>query len=183
MNREMDRDMNTAADTEVATDEVVLTIERPLDAPRQRVWEAFTHPSMFSQWWGPDGTTNLDVGIDATPGGRYAYRMHLPPTPGRGDVIVGVSGEFTEVDAERTLAYTYQWEGQDRITQVTVAMADRPGGGTDLTVRHEGLPMTEFADYETGWNASLDRLDAVTSMASPPMPPTPREDAGHDVTA
>ena len=72
--------MNTPTNNgQLDTDDVTLTIERPLDAPRQRVWEAVTHPSVFSQWWGPEGTTNLDVGIDATVSGRYAYEMHCRP--------------------------------------------------------------------------------------------------------
>jgi len=167
----------------MTTDSVTLTINRMLDTPRQRVWEAFTHPSIFSQWWGPEGTRNMDVGIDAEVGGRYAYRMHLPVTPGREETVVGVSGQFTDVDAQRLLGYTYQWEGQDLITQVMVEFEDRPEGGTELTVRHEGLPNTEFADYETGWNASLDRLEAVTSSASPPASPTPSESGGSDRTA
>lgn len=167
----------------MTTDSVTLTINRMLDAPRQRVWEAFIHPSIFSQWWGPEGTRNLDVAIDAEAGGRYAYRMHLPVSAGREDTVVAVSGEFTEVDAQRLLAYTYQWEGQELVTQVMVEFEDRPEGGTELTVRHEGLPNTEFADYETGWNASLDRLEAVTSMTSPPASPSPSESGGSDSTA
>lgn len=167
----------------MTTDSVTLTINRMLDAPRERVWDAFTHPSLFSQWWGPEGTTNVDVGIDANVGGRYAYRMHLPPNERRGVADVGVSGEFTDVDAHRLLAYTYQWETQDLVTQVTVELEDRPAGGTEVTIRHEGLPNTEFADYEAGWEASLDRLARVVDMSSPPSEPTPSESAGTDRTA
>lgn len=167
----------------MTTDSVTLTINRMLDAPRERVWDAFTHPSLFSQWWGPEGTTNVDVGIDANVGGRFAYRMHLPPNEARGGVDVGVNGEFTDVEPHRMLGYTYQWEGQALVTQVFVELEDRPEGGTEITVRHEGLPNTEFADYEAGWTASLDRLERVVDMSSPPASPTPDESGGSDSTA
>jgi len=145
----------------MTTDTVTLTIDRIIHAPRERVFQSFTDPGQFGQWWGPDGTMNTDVAIDASVGGRYEVCMNLPATYQRESVRTAVSGEFTDVDAHRVLGYTFQWEGQDRITQVTVDFEDREAGGTELTVRHEGLPAVEFAEYEQGWNASLDRLQAL----------------------
>lgn len=167
----------------MTTESVTLTINRMLGAPRERVWDAFTHPSLFSQWWGADGTTNLDVGIDANVGGRYAYRMHLPADAQRPGGDVGVSGEFTDIDPYRVLAYTHQRAGEDLVSQVTVELEDRPEGGTEVSIRHEGVPNIDFADYEAGWEASLDRLERVVDMSSPPSAPTPSESAGTDRTA
>ena len=139
-----------------------LTMTRTFNAPRERVFAAFTDPAMFAQWWGPPGTTNADVEIDASVGGRYATRMHMPPgMPGMEGApsVLGLSGEFTEIEAQRTIAYTFQWEGQELITQVTISLEDAPGGGTLLTLRHEGFPAPEYLpDHEHGWGASFDRL-------------------------
>ena len=34
-----------------------LVFERTFDAPRERVWQAFTDPEIVPRWWGPHGTT------------------------------------------------------------------------------------------------------------------------------
>jgi hypothetical protein len=55
-----------------------LVFERTFDAPRDRVWKAFTDPTMIPRWWGPHGTTATAV-IDPQrytclePRRRYRY--------------------------------------------------------------------------------------------------------------
>lgn len=38
-----------------------LVITRLINAPRERVWEAWTNPEHVKQWWGPDGFSNKIV--------------------------------------------------------------------------------------------------------------------------
>ena len=35
-----------------------IVLSRLLNAPRDRVWEAWTDPAQIVQWWGPNGFTN-----------------------------------------------------------------------------------------------------------------------------
>ena len=46
-----------------------LVIERVLDAPRERVWEAWTDPEQMKKWWGPKDFTAPTVEIDLKEGG------------------------------------------------------------------------------------------------------------------
>ena len=46
-----------------------LVFERTFDAPRERVWKAFTDPEIVPRWWGPHGTTTQDR-RDGRPAGR-----------------------------------------------------------------------------------------------------------------
>jgi len=50
--------------------EIVLT--RTFDAPRERVFQAFTDPEQVGQWWGPRGFTTTTHEIDVRPGGGLA---------------------------------------------------------------------------------------------------------------
>ncbi len=55
-----------------------ISITRVIDAPRERVFRAFTDPQQLDQWWGPQGFTNVTQHIDVRPSGRWQYVMHGP---------------------------------------------------------------------------------------------------------
>jgi uncharacterized protein YndB with AHSA1/START domain len=59
------------ADREIVT-------SRVLDAPRERVFAAWTDPGRLARWWGPSGFTNTFHEIDIRPGGRWRFVMHGP---------------------------------------------------------------------------------------------------------
>ncbi len=52
-----------------------LTLERVFPAPRQRVWDAFTTPELFCQWWGPKGWSTEVKSFDFSEGGANHYGM------------------------------------------------------------------------------------------------------------
>jgi uncharacterized protein YndB with AHSA1/START domain len=59
------------------TDRRIVTT-RVLDAPRERVFRAWTEPSHLSRWWGPKGFTNTFEAFDLRPGGEWRFVMHGP---------------------------------------------------------------------------------------------------------
>ena len=61
----------STTDREIVTTGVV-------DAPRARVFEAWTDPTHVAQWWGPDGFTNTIQEMDVRPGGVWRLVMHGP---------------------------------------------------------------------------------------------------------
>jgi uncharacterized protein YndB with AHSA1/START domain len=61
---------------EAAGREIVST--RVFDAPRERVFEAWTDPDQLVRWWGPKGFTNTFHEFDAKPGGAWRFVMHGP---------------------------------------------------------------------------------------------------------
>ena len=48
--------------------EIVLT--RVIDAPPERVFQAWTDPKQITQWFSPEGFRNETLEIDIRPGGR-----------------------------------------------------------------------------------------------------------------
>lgn len=58
-------------------DVFVFRIERTLNAPRERVWKAWTDPEQFKLWFGPKGCTMLYSKIDLKPGGASSYGMEF----------------------------------------------------------------------------------------------------------
>lgn len=54
------------------------TIERVFDAPRERVWHAFTDADALAHWFGPAGCRLTVEALDLRPGGQLHYAMHMP---------------------------------------------------------------------------------------------------------
>jgi uncharacterized protein YndB with AHSA1/START domain len=56
--------------------EIVTT--RVFDAPRERVFRAWTDPEHLVRWWGPKGFTSTFQDFDPRPGGVWRFVMHGP---------------------------------------------------------------------------------------------------------
>jgi uncharacterized protein YndB with AHSA1/START domain len=50
-------------------------ISRVFNAPRDRVWKAWTDPQALAQWWGPKGSQIRVIKLDFRPGGIFHYAM------------------------------------------------------------------------------------------------------------
>lgn len=60
----------------LAAREIVTT--RVVDAPRERVFRAWTDPEHLARWWGPKGFTNTFQEFDLRPGGTWRFVMRGP---------------------------------------------------------------------------------------------------------
>lgn len=134
-----------------------LRLTHRFQAPRERVFDAWTNPEVLRRWWaaGPDWDTPEAV-VDLRPGGGYRLSMRNPET----DAVHTVIGEYTEVVPPERLAYTWRWEGQDgEETLVVVEFADA-GGATEVVVTHRGFSNGGVRDeHEHGWRACLANLE------------------------
>lgn len=55
---------------------------RLIKAPRDRVWAAWTEPTMLGQWWGPKGFSITTQLFEFRVGGHWVFTMHGPdPDP------------------------------------------------------------------------------------------------------
>jgi uncharacterized protein YndB with AHSA1/START domain len=57
-----------------------LTLTRVVNAPRARVYQAFTDPDHFALWWGPFGNSlpREEVVFDVRPGGYLSWTETFP---------------------------------------------------------------------------------------------------------
>jgi uncharacterized protein YndB with AHSA1/START domain len=53
-------------------------ISRVFDAPRDRVWKAWTEVERLKQWFSPKGFTVIAAKMDLRTGGSYHYGMRSP---------------------------------------------------------------------------------------------------------
>lgn len=135
--------------------------QRTYPVPPDRVFRAWTEPTLITRWWSPDETIAVEVlAWDLVPGGAWRFGYRFPD--GR---LVHVRGRFLDITPPSRLAFTWTWEAPDVHagieTHVTVAL--RPDGdGTTVELLHEQFPDDESRDrHDAGWVATLDRLTEV----------------------
>ena len=56
-------------------DKTSLEIKRFINAPRDRVYAAWTDPAQLKQWWGPEGVRTRNFTADARVSGRYRWDL------------------------------------------------------------------------------------------------------------
>lgn len=61
-----------------------LILERIFNAPRQKIWDAFTKKEIFTKWWGPRGWETELKEFDFVEGGVNHYGMKCVD-PGQGE--------------------------------------------------------------------------------------------------
>lgn len=146
-----------------------ITITRIFDAPRERVWKAWTDPEMMKKWWGPKNFTAPVIKIDLRVGGTYLYCMR--GSDGKDYWSTGVYREivpmerivatdsFADEKGNPVPASHYGMPGDwPSELLVTVTFEDYQGK-TKLTLRHVGIPAGQMSDLtEAGWKESFDKL-------------------------
>jgi uncharacterized protein YndB with AHSA1/START domain len=154
---------------EVTTKTEALVITRIFDAPRERVWEAWTEPEHLMKWWGPKDFTSPACRMDFRVGGKYLFCMRSPE--GKDFWSTGVYKEIvvperivcTDCFADEhgnVVPATYYGMGDDFPLEniVTVTFEDH-NGKTKMTLKHEGIPAGEMRKLTgMGWNESFDKL-------------------------
>jgi uncharacterized protein YndB with AHSA1/START domain len=122
--------MKTTVQAQEITGTREIVMSRMFDAPRERVWQAWTDAKQIVQWWGPDGFTNTLYEIDVRSGGVWRHMMHGPDGTDYPNRVV-----YKEVVKPERLVY---WHGGDDKASscqfhVTVRFED-VGGKTKLTM-------------------------------------------------
>lgn len=139
-----------------------LEIKRLINAPRERVYRAWTDPAQLKEWWGPEGVRTRKIAADVRVGGEYRWELINQD----GEEMT-VHGEYRELVPNSKIVFTWQWDDdeawKDRTSVVTVEFSDRDGG-TEVRLTHVQLPSEPSRDRHTeGWASVLDRLEKFFS--------------------
>jgi uncharacterized protein YndB with AHSA1/START domain len=120
------------------TSERELVVTRTFNGPARLVFEAWTKPELFRQWWVPRsmGMSLLSCEMDVRVGGRYRLEFaHEGST-------MEFFGQYLEVTPHSRLVWTNEESDEGSVT--TVTFAER-AGKTSL-VMHELYPSKEALD-------------------------------------
>ena len=155
-----DQQQATSGATTVSTpSEREICSERVFDAPRDRVFDAYTDPELISRWWGPRGTTTFVEQMDVRPGGGWRFVI-------RNDADgeeTGFKGIYREVSAPERIVQTFEWEGMPGHVVIETATFEALGErtrvrGTSLFHTTEERDGMIASGMERGLSDSHDRL-------------------------
>ena len=140
-----------------------IRIERVFDAPRDRVWRAFTEPELLAQWWGRGNKLVIER-LEVERGGHWRFVEHSA------EGVHGFEGRFREVTPPERMVQTFEWDGMPGYVVVETVTLEDLGDGRTKVVNVSLFHTTEERDgmlssgMEQGLNqsyAALDRLLAT----------------------
>lgn len=148
-----------------------VVIERLVDAPVDVVWQMWTDPGHFANWYGPNGATIPVVQFDVRVGGirRVCMEMNTP----NGTMARWFTGEHLVVATMERLVYTEAMCDKDGnvLSPTEIGMPDRHpattevhvdiesvDGQTKMRMTHVGIPAD--SPGATGWTMAFDKLAA-----------------------
>ncbi|RUL78859.1 SRPBCC family protein [Dyella choica] len=118
-----------------------LVVTRTFNAPAHIVFEAWSKPELFKQWWVPKsvGMSLVSCEMDIRTGGRYHLVFSHPDF----DQPMAFFGTYSEVTPHKRLIWTNEDSDQGAVTTVTF----EENAGKTLVTFHELYP-TEAARDE-----------------------------------
>ena len=149
-------------------------VSRVLDAPRDKVWKAWTEVERLKQWWGPKGFVVTHCKIDLRPGGIMHYCLRSP----EGNDMWG-RFVYREIARPERLVWVNSFSdekggvtrhpmspGWPREMLTTVSFAEQEGG-TLVTVQWIPIDATEEErrtfeagrdSMQQGWTGTFEQL-------------------------
>ncbi|HEV3092383.1 MAG TPA: SRPBCC family protein [Candidatus Cybelea sp.] len=146
-----------------------ISMTRAFDAPRDRVFDAFTTPKLLQRWLlGPDGWSMPVCEVDLRPGGAFHYVWRNDADGNE----FGLHGSYRAIERPERIVHVENfdqpWYPGD--ATITTTFVERDGVTTVTMVQAfdtpEGLQAALESGMETGVAASYDRLDEILNAST-----------------
>lgn len=151
-------------------------ISRVFDAPRDKVWKAWTEAERMKQWWGPKGFVVKQLKLDLRPGGTLHYCLQAPD----GSEMWGKMA-YQEIVKEKKLVFINSFSDAKGGTtrhpwskdwplemDSTISFEDAGPGKTKVSINWMPAPGSTEAEMKTfdegrasmkqGWGGTMDQL-------------------------
>jgi uncharacterized protein YndB with AHSA1/START domain len=148
-----------------------LQVRRIFNAPRDRIFAAWTEREQLVKWMcrPTPGHKAEYLELDLRPGGRYRIKNITP----NGDTLY-IYGEYREIRPPEKLSFTWDCErpsadGKSRETigetLVSVEFFER-GKETEVILTHTGFTNAEIRQrHENGWKGCFDALETALEIS------------------
>jgi uncharacterized protein YndB with AHSA1/START domain len=158
----------------IADDKKTLIVERTYNAPRSKVWRAYSTREMLLKWWGPQGWDTVIKHLDFKDGGTWHYGMKCVDKNQKDWFGMTAWGKFTyaNIRPEESFEYTDIFCDEDgnptpdMPSSHTVITFVEKGGKTTVTTttsyaNEESLKQVLEMGMKEGLTQTLDKLEAV----------------------
>jgi uncharacterized protein YndB with AHSA1/START domain len=157
----MTSDQQAAAATVTTPTDREIRVERVFNAPRDRVFAAYTDPALIPEWWGPRDTSTVVDQMDVRAGGSWRFVVRNADGS-----ETGFRGTYREISAPERIVQTFEWEGMPGHVSVETATFEDLGDRTKVTTTSLFHTSEErdgmiAAGMERGLNETYARLDEL----------------------
>lgn len=142
-------------------------IERVFDAPRERVWDAFSRAEQLVQWWGRGNPLDIER-FEFRKGGHWRWIEHAPKSGAQ-----GFEGRYAEIVARERIVNTFEWDGMPgHVSLQSVTFEDAGDGRTRVVTSAVFMAKADCdgmmaSGMEGGLAESYAALDALLRRRSP----------------
>lgn len=137
-----------------------LSLDRLIDAPRDRVFRAWVEPERIKHWFAPAPYALTVEHLDARAGGSFAMTMHAPDGTKH-----SFSGRYLEVVKNEKIVWTGEFPYGPRDQMRTEIEFVAEGSKTRVKARQTFSALTPETEPHAkgapiGWRMTLDQLAA-----------------------
>ncbi len=155
------------SDTPSSINERELVLTRFINAPREKLFRAWTEPELLLQWFAPQPWTTSKAEMDVRVGGATLVVMRSPEGdeyPNRGVYLEVVENECIVT----TDAYVTAWEPSEKPFMTLILTFEEEGDGTRYTARALHWTVADREEHEAmgfqeGWAQCTDQLEALVA--------------------
>lgn len=147
-----------------------LTLSRVIKAPRSTIWEAWTNPAQFEQWWVPAPARCKVVEMDLRPGGGFVTEI----SESGGEFQPHLNACFLALDQAERIVFTNAlaagWRPAEQpFMTAIITLRDHPLG-TDYVahVMHKNVADRknhEDLGFFDGWGTVAEQLAKLVEQA------------------
>jgi len=163
----------------VADDKKTLLVERTFNAPKHKLWNAYTDADALAQWWGPIGWETEVKRFDFSEGGEWLYIMKcVDENQGEwfGQLSAG-KAVYSNIQPEDSFEYTDYFTDEQGVineampaSRTVLTLNENEDGSTKLVTKtaydtEAALKQVLEMGMEEGFGQTLDRLDDFVRAA------------------
>lgn len=142
-------------DKEITKDSVF--IETTIHESVEKVWEAWTEPSVIMKWFGSDPKGEvLSAKLDVRPGGSFEVTFKdFDQTEHT------CNGIYNEIEKLCKLTFTWHWNSEPSVESFIVLLLTEEGKSTKMQFEHMNFGSGSKHNYEKGWQSTFLKLEQL----------------------
>ena len=142
-------------DREINKDSVF--IETTIHASVEKVWEAWTEPSIIMNWFGSDPKGEvLGAKLDVRPGGSYEVTFKDSDKTEH-----TCRGFYNEIKKFSKLTFSWHWKSEPDVESLISLLLTAEGKSTRMQFEHKNFGSGSKHDYVKGWESTFFKLERL----------------------
>ena len=134
-----------------------LIVNRTFNAPRDRVFRAWTEAAELDRWLAPTMDATVKTSVDLRVGGAYHFEICRPDGQ-----VFSAQGVYREIRRPERLVFTWSGCGGPEPVENTLVTLEffAAGDKTQVTLTHQNFTSADMCNrHEQGWKDSFDHLE------------------------